>query len=212
MIGDDAPIEIPVHYDFASSLCYVAHRVMQRIADRLEPESPSDPEIRFLYSPLDLAGLLNWNRGGLVPEDRRANVLRVGEELGVPVRVSPVWLDSRPACAAAIALEGRDASGRLEASWRERAYTAIFEEGRPCGEVDEVTSWARDLGVALEAEEIERGLDTLEQRTVAAARAQVTGVPTYMLSHWPMGGIQDDDTMVQILRRFARRARERGAA
>ena len=210
--ASEAPVHIPVHYDFASTLCYVTHRVMERIAHRLEPETETDPPVVFHWTPLDLAGLLNWNRGGVVPEDRRANVLRVAEELDVPVRVSPVWLDSRIANAAAIVLEERDESGQLEAAWRERTYTAIFEEGRPCGDPDEVKSWARDLGVSLADTEIEAGEEELERRTVEAAGAQVTGVPTFMLSHWPMGGIQDDDTMVSLIRRFAKRARERGTA
>jgi hypothetical protein len=40
----------------------------------------------------------------------------------------------------------------------------------------------------------------------------VTGVPTFMLAEWPMGGIQDDDTMVSLIGRFAKRARERRPA
>lgn len=91
-------------------------------------------------------------------------------------------------------------------------YTAIFEEGRSCDDPAEVDRWARDLGLDLDEEAIDRGLAELERRTRRAAEAMVTGVPTFMLAAWPMGGIQDDDTMVSLICRFARRARERGAA
>ena len=208
------PIVVPVHYDFASSLCYVAHRVMGRIAHRFafSPSDPERPPIELRWSPVDLAGLLNWRRGGLVPEERRANVLRVARELGVSVRVPPRWLDSRRAMAAAIALETQD--GEREgagAAWRERVLTAIFEEGRDCGLPEEVLRWARDLGLAFDEATLARGEDELEQRTRSAAEAMVSGVPSFMLGEWPMGGIQDDETMVSLIHRFARRARARGA-
>ena len=76
----------------------------------------------------------------------------------------------------------------------------------------EVESWGHDLGLDFEVDAIERGLAELERRTRKAADAMVTGVPTFMLADWPMGGIQDDDTMVTLICRFARRARERGTA
>ena len=204
------PIIVPVHYDFASTLCFVAHRVMERIAHHFEasPDDAGRPPVRFEWTPLDLAGLLNWNRGGVVPDDRLANARRVVRELDVPARTPPVWLDSRGAMAAALCLEDPDRS----AAWRERVYTAIFEEGRSCDDPGEVESWGRDLGLEFAAADLERGLAELERRTRKAADAMVTGVPTFMLAEWPMGGIQDDDTMVKLICRFARRARERGRA
>lgn len=208
------PIHIPIHYDFASSLCYVTHRVMERIAHRFamdHPEEDPHPPIVFSWTPLDLAGLLNWRRGGRVPEDRRANVQRVSADLQVPVRVPPLWLDSRPVHATALALEARS-DAPAEAAWRERVYSGVFEEGRDCGEPGEAERMAADLQLRLDDGELQAGYDELERRTRAAAQATVTGVPTFMLSHWPMGGIQDDDTMVKLICRFARRARERGSA
>ena len=50
------------------------------------------------------------------------------------------------------------------------------------------------------------------QRTREARLGMVTGVPTFMLDNWPFGGIQEDDTMVSILTRYARKKRERAAA
>ena len=183
---------------------------MERIAHRFEPttEDGSQPPIAFHWTPIDLAALLNWNRGGLVPDDRLANVERVARELDVAVRIPRVWLDSRRVMAAALTLGEGDA----EASWRERVYTAIFEEGRACDDEGEMERWARDLGLCFEPDALEWGLGELERRTRKAAEAMVTGVPTFMLADWPMGGIQDDDTMVSLICRFAKRARQRGAA
>ena len=204
------PIVVPIHYDFASTLCYVAHRVMQRIAHRFEAshDDPERPPVAFEWTPLDLAALLNWKRGGTMPDDRLANATRVARELSVPARAPGVWLDSRRTMAAALCLDDPTHAS----AWRERVYTAIFEEGRSCDDPAEVKRWARDLGLAFEESAIERGLSELERRTRSAADSMVTGVPTFMLAEWPMGGIQDDETMVSLIGRFARRARERGSA
>lgn len=209
-MSDDVPIVVKLHYDFASTLCYVTHRVMERIVHRFEasPEDSARPPVVFEWSPLDLAALLNWHRGGEVPDDRLENALRVSRELDVAVRMPRTWLDSRRAMATALCLADRD----REAAWRERVYTAIFEEGRSCDDPAETDAWARDLSIDLEEEALDRGLAELERRTREAADAMVTGVPTFMLADWPMGGIQDDETMVTLICRFARRARERGTA
>ena len=51
-------LEILVHYDFASSLCYIAHRVMVRMADEIE-----ELGLDLVWRPLDLTRLTGWRRG-----------------------------------------------------------------------------------------------------------------------------------------------------
>jgi predicted DsbA family dithiol-disulfide isomerase len=201
------PLKIPIHYDFASSLCYVTHRVIERVTPRFRG-CDDTPPVEFTWSPLDLAGLLNWKRGATVDASRMTNVERVVRELEVPTRVPETWLDSRKAMAAAISLS----DPAREAAWRERVFTAIFEEGRSCDAAGEVESWGADLGLEFSDAALETGLEELERRTRAAADLMVTGVPTFMLAEWPMGGIQDDETMVSLIKRFARRRRERTAS
>jgi predicted DsbA family dithiol-disulfide isomerase len=58
----------------------------------------------------------------------------------------------------------------------------------------------------------ERRLVELDDRTVIAREAEVTGVPTFMLGSWPLGGIQDERSMRLILERFAARQRKRAEA
>ena len=62
-----APLRVAVHYDFASTICYVAHRVMQRMAGDLEALG-----IELTWTPLDLAALVGWRRGETVDGPRRA--------------------------------------------------------------------------------------------------------------------------------------------
>ena len=45
----------------------------------------------------------------------------------------------------------------------------------------------------------------LARLTDEAREAEITGVPTFQLGGWPLGGIQSDETMRAILARWAAR-------
>lgn len=193
-------IEVRLYYDFASSLCYVAHRLLGRMRADLE-----EIGVRIAWTPIDLARLARWERGAAVPEHRAQNVVRVSRELEVPLRMPPSWLDSRRAMAAAIALD----PGPRAATWRDRVFTAIYDEAR----FDELEtappSFLGDLDWTLTESEIASGLEELVHRTRAAHEENVTGVPTFMLDRWPFGGIQNEDTLRSIFGRYVSRRRAR---
>ena len=95
-MGSAPMLRARVYYDFASTLCYVAHRVFGELEPRL-----AELGVVLEWCPLDLAQLLGWRRGVPIDEARIANAERVAAELGVAVRPLPVWPDSRDALAAA---------------------------------------------------------------------------------------------------------------
>lgn len=196
-------LPVPIYYDFASSLCYVAHRVFQRLEHDLD-----ELGVELVWTPLDLAGLLNWRRGGPVAEPRRDNASRVARELGVRVRVPTHWLDSRRAMAIALCM----GTPELAASWRERVFTAVFEQGIWEALPERALRLASEHGVECSSAELDAGLSQLEAHTFEAAEASVSGAPTLMLRGFPIGGIHEDATMLSILGRYARRARAEGAA
>lgn len=198
-------LEIRLYYDFASSLCYVAHRVLGRMQADLDGLG-----VRIAWAPLDLARLAGWERGATVSGDRAENVMRVSRELDVPLRMPPTWLDSRRAMAAAIAL-ALDSEPRA-ATWRERVFTAVYDEGRFEELEAAPQSLLGDLEWTLSKNDIAAGLEELERRTRAAWEENVTGVPTFMLDRWPFGGIQNEDTLRSMLGRFVRRRRARPGA
>lgn len=189
-------LTIPVYYDFSSTLCYVAHRVMQRLASDLDTL-----EIELEWRPLDLTRITGWKRGAVMDQARRDEVIATARALQAPARMPAHWLDSRPAHAIALALGGGD----KESAWRERVWSAVFEEGRDIGSADELAAIAADLGLDAEHLASSRHLDRLEALTNAAREAGVQGVPTFMLGEWPMGGIQEDDTMRALLSRYVRK-------
>jgi predicted DsbA family dithiol-disulfide isomerase len=99
-----------------------------------------------------------------------------------------------------------------EPGWRERAFTAVFEEGVLEAGPETVRRLAREIELPLEADALDAALDRLRERTEGAREEEVSGVPTFMLGSWPFGGIQSDDTMLRVLERFASRQREAGSA
>lgn len=193
-----APLRVRVHYDFASTLCYVAHRSLARIETEV-----AGLGIELCWTPLDLSRLVGPPRAGApIDELRRGNAARVAEELCVPVRVPHVWPDARALGAAALLAEPL---GRGE-SWRERAFTAVFEEGLLAVDAAGAARLARELSLELAPAAIDGALAALDARTESAREEQVSGVPTFMLGAWPFGGIQSDDTMLRVLERFTEKA------
>jgi len=186
---------VRVYFDFASTLCYVAHRVFGAMAEEL-----AGLGVTLDWVPLDLADLLGWPRGVEVAAERLANAERVAAEHGVEVRPLRVWPDSRDANAAALIL----ARGQHADAYRERVFSAAFEERRALDAPRAVETFARDLGVALEPRALARARDELEFRTRIAAEEDVTGVPTLMLGDFPFGGIQSRETTRLVLERWVR--------
>jgi len=197
--ASSATLVVPLHYDFASTLCYVAHQRMRALAPRL-----ADLGIELAWQPLELSRLLGYRPGAVVDEARRANAARVAAELDVAVRVPRLWPSVSPLAAAACIAEP---SGR-GASWRERAFTAVFEEDIVEADLETVLRLARDVSLPLTAEALAEADTYLATACETAREAGVTGVPTFMLGRWPFGGIQSDETMLHVFERFARRARE----
>jgi predicted DsbA family dithiol-disulfide isomerase len=194
-----ARLRVRVHYDFASTLCYVAHRVLARLAPALEALG-----IELAWTPLELSRLVGpYRPGASVDELRRANAARVAAELGVAVRVPRVWPDVRTLGALAL-LAGDAARG---ASWRERAFRAVFEEGLVAIDAGAALRLAREVALAPEPAALDAALAELERRTEAAREELVSGVPTFMLGRWPFGGIQSEETLLRVFERYATRAR-----
>jgi len=202
--GDGDRVEIAVYYDFASSLCHVAHRVIGRMAPVLD-----ELALDLTWIPIDLAALLHWRRGHLVSGQRRDHVRAIADGLDVPLAIPTHWLDSRALHALALHQLARDRAERTrtEPTLRERVFTRVFDESRPCEGTDATLEMASEFGLSCDADDLEHGLDALEAWTRHASDQMVSGVPTFMLGPWPFGGIQEDATMESIFRRWTNKVR-----
>ena len=186
-------LSIPVYYDFASTISYVAHRVMAGLAAEIDALG-----LDLDWQPIDMTVIAGWPRGVVVEGPRRENALRVARELGVVARMPAYWIDSRPAACIARALAGTP----REAAWRERVWSAVFEEGRDIGAEGEVDRLAADLSLDVDGLVDEAALARLTADTRAARAEEVTGVPTFDLG-FPLGGIQEPATMLNLFTRWA---------
>ena len=190
------PVRVPVFYDFSSTICYFTHRVLGRLAPEIDSLG-----VALDWSPIDLVGITNWRRGEAFGPERTENLKRLSRELDVPVAAPSHWMDSRSAMAVAIGLA--TAPDGAEERWRAAVWTWVYEEARTLDEPGALDAIAQRAGLTVAAPGT-RALEEVERRTVAAHAAGVRGVPTFLLDAWPVGiGIQEDDTMLDFLRRFA---------
>ncbi len=196
--GDTIPVG--VLYDFSSAMCFVAHEVMVRLEPRVR-----DIGVELRWSPIDLVRLTAWTRGKPYSQRARGRVLGVAESLDVSIPHPPRWwMDSRPA--SAVALELRDDPAR-EARYRAAVWEAIYRGGACLDDPGTLENVVEEASLEMDLPEEEAALETVDAVTREAQALGVVGVPSFLLGEWPVGGIQEDDTMMHFLKRYADRVR-----
>jgi predicted DsbA family dithiol-disulfide isomerase len=193
-------VTVRVYYDFASTLCYVAHRVLDRVEDDVAALG-----VTLEWRPIDLTMAAPWDRGDSFRPDVRAAVRNTGLTLGIDVEMPDPWLDSRPASHVALHIE----SAQDEARWRHAVFDTFFEK-RTFELTPDLLRLARDLGIGVIPNAVQ-GFGRVEESTREAIAFGLTGVPTFLLDNWMFGGVYDDELMVSILRQLATQYRESGA-
>ena len=199
----DVPLEVFVYYDFASSLSYVAQRVLARIDEQLKAE-----RVDLRWKAIDLTGVGSFQRGRLLDPARRQSLLRVAAALDVDFDPPARWPDSRLAGEVAVVLDERIDRGldpKLEQKWREAAFAAYYEEQVEIEEL--LRDFERRASFPIgDAADLAAGR-RLAAATRSAVAAGVEGAPTLMLDVFPLCGIHDEETMLGMIRRYARRRR-----
>ena len=193
-------VRIRVYYDFASTLCYVAHRVLLGV----EPQI-TDLGVELEWRPIDLTMAAPWNRGDSFREEVRTAVRNTGMALGVEVEMPDPWLDSRPASHVALCAPSTSAEGR----WRREVFDSIFERKTP-ELTPELVELAKELVGPDALPDEEQGFERVEESTREAIALGLTGVPMLLLDNWLLGGIYDGESMVSILRQLSEQYRELG--
>lgn len=195
------PVRIPIYFDYASSLSYIAKRVTAQLDGRLDVE--------WLWKGVHIARRhAGWKNGEMIGDDARGKIVRVSRETGVPLRIPATWLDSRAA------LEGAEFArdrGHF-AAYHDAVFAAAFEDGRDIGDRQVLRELAERAG--LPAAEFDAALDSgaLADRVVQtereATRFGVVGYPTFLLGEFPLIGIQPAETMRLLIQRHIDKARE----
>ncbi|MBI3303502.1 MAG: DsbA family protein [Deltaproteobacteria bacterium] len=195
---------IPIYYDYASSLCYVAKKVMEQLDGQLE--------IELVWKGVQIARRhQGWKNGEMIGDEAKGKIFRVARETGVDLRVPERWQDS------AWALEGAEFAreqGRF-AEYHDTIFAAVFEEGKDIGDLPTLLSVAE--GIGLSAAEMEQALKAgtftarVKETETEAAAFGIVGYPTFMLGAFPLIGIQPAETMRLLIQRYIDQAQKQVA-
>ena len=194
-------VKIPLYYDYASSLSYVAKRVMQQLEGQLE--------IDLVWKGVQIARRhKGWKNGEMIGDEVKGKIARISRDTGVPLRIPEKWLDS------SYALQGAEFAKdhNLFPEYHEAVFVAAFEQSKDIGELSTLLDIAEQVG--LPVAEFEQSLQSgnLAKRVYdteqEAGTFGVAGYPTFMLGEFPLIGIQPAETMRLLIQRYVDKARE----
>jgi predicted DsbA family dithiol-disulfide isomerase len=188
-------VTIPIYFDYSSTLCYVAWRIVRDLEAELEflPLWKGVP-IRFRDS--------RARPGNPLGTIERMKVMTALAETGIAVQPLERWIDSSPA------LEGAEfarEAGVLPL-YHERVFCALFEDRADISQLDLLVQIACESG--LDSGCFRAGLASGQMAPRIAAnkheadRLSALGYPAFILGDFPLIGIQPIATMRLLLRRF----------
>ncbi len=191
---------VPVYFDYASSLCYIAMRIAERIETELD--------VRMGWRPVPISRQYPRLRPGqeLTP-DIRANIERVSGDTQIRLRIPGHWLDSRLALEGAVLAQERGCFPE----YHRAVFEAVYLRGEDLGDPTVLTGVAEQVG--LSAGQIDAwwqagsGTSRLADNLDEARRAGVIGYPAFLLGEFPLTGIQPYETMRLLFLRYVERRR-----
>ena len=190
-----ANVIVPIYYDYASSLCYVAKKVMEQLQGKLA--------IELLWKGVQIARRhQGWKNGEMIGDEARGKIFRIARETEVELCVPERWLDS------SYALEGAEFAreqGRFQ-DYHDAVFTAIFADGKDISNLPTLLELVESIGLPARTLEQELRTGTLTARVkdseAEAATFGVVGYPTFLLGEFPLVGIQPAETMRLLIQRY----------
>jgi len=198
-----ARIVIPIYFDYASTLCYVAWRIVRELEAELGFEA--------LWKGVPIRLRDNRSRpGNALGTIERMKVMNVIAETGVQVVPPENWIDS------GAALMGSELAREANAfaPYHERVFRAAFEDRRDISEIGLLGEIALAAGMDRGRFETDIVSGRMADRVAAnkdeADRFSALGYPTFILGDFPLIGIQPKETMRMLFQRFMeKRGKER---
>jgi predicted DsbA family dithiol-disulfide isomerase len=196
-----ARIVIPIYFDYASTLCYVAWRIVHEL--RLELD----------FEPLWKGVPIRWRNHSSSPGNalgivERAKIATVIAETGVNVTTPERWIDSD---AALMGSELARQAGVFDL-FHDSVFRGAFELGLDISDANQLSEMAAAAGMKAVAfrQAIQRrlGAPQLMENKSEADQFSALGYPTFMLGEFPLIGIQPKETMRLLLARFLSQRRE----
>jgi len=186
---------VPIYFDYASTLCYIAWRIVRELEASLE--------FTALWKGVPIAARDSSLRPGRALGMRvRNKVIAVAAETGIAVMPPDAWLDS------GLALQGAELAREAGcfAAYHEAVFRAAFEERLDIGDLGVLAGLAVRVGIDPErfSDEIRIGrmAAKIAEHKQEADRFSALGYPTFMLGDFPLIGIQPIETMRLLIGRF----------
>ena len=189
---------IPIYFDYASTLCYVAWRIVSQLECELD--------FTALWKGVPIA-LRNYRtRPGLPLGPLELGRIRnVAAETGIAVEPPARWLDTDKA------LQGSELAREAGAfaAYHDAVFRAAFEQRADIGNLDLLSAIAARAGLdrAHFRDELERGrmAARIAANKAEADRFSALGYPSFILGDFPLTGIQPIESMRMLLARFLER-------
>jgi len=189
---------IPIYFDYASTLCYVAWRIVSQLERELD--------FTALWKGVPIA-LRNYRtRPGLPLGPLELGRIRnVAAETGIAVEPPARWLDTDKA------LQGSELAREAGAfaAYHDAVFRAAFEQRADIGNLDLLSAIAARAGLdrAHFRDELERGrmAARIGANKAEADRFSALGYPSFILGDFPLTGIQPIESMRMLLARFLER-------
>jgi len=192
---------IPIYFDYASTLCYIAWRIVSELEGELGFES------LWKGVPTSLRDFKARAGSELGPREYQ-KVIMVAAETGIRVAPPKTWINSDAALMGAELAREAKVFPRYHAA----VFRAAFDKGldiskrEVLAEIAQRTGMDRDRFLAdLQAE---RMAPRISDNKREADGQSALGYPTFILGEFPLIGIQPKDTMRLIFSRYMRQRAE----
>lgn len=192
---------IPVYFDYASTLCYMAWRIVSELERELEIEA------LWKGVPISLRDFKASSGRGLGPRELE-KIAMVSAETGIPVTPPAAWLNSDAA------LQGAELAREANAfaAYHCGVFHAAFHDRRDIADRELLADIAQGAGMDrarfLADLESERMAARIADNKREADRMSALGYPTFILGDFPLIGIQPIDTMRLLFERYIQQRRE----
>jgi predicted DsbA family dithiol-disulfide isomerase len=194
-------VVIPIYFDYASTLCYIAWRIVSEL------ESELGFEALWKGVPISIRDF-KARAGNQIGPREYQKVIMVAAETGVRVVPPKTWINSDAALMGAeLAREGN-----AFPSYHGAVFRGAFDEGLDISNREVLADIAHRAGM-----DRERFLADLQSERMASRIAEnkreadgqsALGYPTFILGEFPLIGIQPIDTMRLIFERYIRQREE----
>ena len=194
-------IIIPIYFDYASTLCYIAWRIVSELETEMGFES--------LWKGVPISIRDFKARAGLELGPRELQkVVMVAAETGIRVTPPKIWINSDAA------LMGAELARQANVfpAYHAAVFRGAFDEGLDISNRNVLADIAHRAGMDsarfLEDLQTERMAARIADNKREADEQAALGYPTFILGEFPLIGIQPKETMRMIIARYMRQREE----